>query len=86
MPGAATQIFSREFDAMLARLPQNISTLVMEKITVMGSRLDLFPHYHMTGRNEFRLRVGDYRIIYNFDAMKNEIYLITLGNRREFYR
>jgi len=52
----------------------------------MGARLDAFPHYRMSGRNEFRLRVGDYRVIYDFDATKNEIYLITLGNRREVYR
>ena len=27
----------------------------------------------MTGRPEFRLRVGDYRVIYDFDTEKNEI-------------
>jgi mRNA interferase RelE/StbE len=86
MHGAATQVFSREFDAALARLPQNIAALVLEKISGMGARLDAFPHYRMSGRNEFRLRVGDYRVIYDFDATKNEIYLITLGNRREVYR
>jgi mRNA interferase RelE/StbE len=86
MPGAATQVFSREFDAALARVPGNISTLILGKITAMGQRLESFPHYCMTGRAEFRLRVGDYRVIYDFDIGKNEIYLITLGNRREVYR
>jgi len=64
----------------------NSSTLILEKITEMGRRLESFPHYRMTGRAEFRLRVGDYRVIYDFDTKKNEIYLITLGNRREVYR
>jgi mRNA-degrading endonuclease RelE of RelBE toxin-antitoxin system len=50
------------------------------------TRLESFPHYRMTGRAEFRLRIGDYRAIYDFDTEKNEIYLITLGNRREVYR
>ncbi len=86
MPGAATQIFSAEFDAAVARLPRNIATLVMAKIGDMGRRLDTFPHYRMTGRSESRLRVGDYRIIYNFNVAKNELSLITLGNRREVYR
>jgi hypothetical protein len=44
MPGAATQVFSREFDAALARVPGNISTLILEKIREMGRRLDSFPH------------------------------------------
>jgi mRNA-degrading endonuclease RelE of RelBE toxin-antitoxin system len=86
MPGAATQIFSAEFDAALARLPKNIAALVMGKIDDMGRRLDSFPHYRMTGRTECRLRVGDYRLIYGFNVAKNEISLITLGNRREVYR
>lgn len=84
--GWATQVFSREFDAVLARIPSSIRRLVEEKIADMGRRLTSFPHYRMTGRKEFRLRVGDYRLIYDFDAAKNEIYLITLGNRREIYR
>jgi mRNA-degrading endonuclease RelE of RelBE toxin-antitoxin system len=86
MPGVATQIFSAEFDAALARLPRNVATLVMAKIADMGHRLDAFPHYRMTGRSEFRLRVGDYRVIYDFNVAKNELSLITLGNRREVYR
>ena len=86
MPGAATQVFSREFDAALARVPGNIGALILGKITDMGRRLESFPHYRMTGRAEFRLSIGDYRAIYDFDTEKNEIYLITLGNRREVYR
>jgi len=34
----------------------------------------------MSGRSEFRLRVGDYRIIYRFDLAWNEMELITLGH------
>jgi mRNA-degrading endonuclease RelE of RelBE toxin-antitoxin system len=86
MPGAATQVFSAEFDAAVARLPRNVAALVMAKIGDMGRRLDSFPHYRMTGRSEFRLRVGDYRIIYDFNVAKNELSLITIGNRREVYR
>ena len=86
MAGAATQIFSREFDAALARVRSDIGDLILAKIAEMGRRLDSFPHYRMTGRSEFRLRVGNYRVIYDFDTAKNEIYLITIGNRREVYR
>ena len=86
MAGAATQVFSREFDAALARIPGIVSALILGKIAEMGQRLESFPHYRMKGRTEFRLRVGDYRVIYDFDTKKNEIYLITVGNRREVYR
>ena len=80
MPGAATQIFSAEFDAVLARLPKNVAALVM----TMGRRLDSFPHYRMTGRSEFRLRVGDYRIIYDFELAKTNCLSSRLGTVARF--
>jgi mRNA interferase RelE/StbE len=40
----------------------------------------------MTGGNRYRLRVGDYRIIYTFDKTRNEIHLLAVGHRREIYR
>ena len=52
----------------------------------MGRRLTTFPHYQMSGSDKFRLRVGDYRIIYKLDIQKNEIYLLHVGHRREIYR
>ena len=85
MSGAATQRFSREFDAALARLPAATRALVLEKIDALGLGLDRFPHYRMTGRDEYRLRVGDYRVIYGFDRAQNVIDLIALGHRREVY-
>jgi mRNA interferase RelE/StbE len=82
----ATQVFTREFDAVLERIPSGVRALILQKITEMGSRLESYPHYRMTGRSEFRLRVGDYRVIYDFDLEIGEIYLLTLGHRREIYR
>ena len=86
MNGAATQIASREFDDDFLQLPLAIQATVQRKIDAMGLRLDTFPHYRMTGSDKFRLRVGDYRVIYRFDVADREIYLIAIGHRREIYR
>jgi mRNA-degrading endonuclease RelE of RelBE toxin-antitoxin system len=80
MPGAATQVFSREFDAALARVPGNVSVLIRGKIAEMGRRLGWFLHYRMKGRAEFRLRVGDYRMIYDFDTLERHALLPIRGN------
>ena len=34
----------------------------------------------------WRVRVGDYRVIYRFDLVRGEIYLVPIGHRREIYR
>jgi mRNA interferase RelE/StbE len=83
---AATQIASREFDADFFRLPPHLQSLVQKKLDDMGLRLAAFQHYRMTASERYRLRIGDYRVIYRFDLLQNEIYLIAIGHRREIYR
>ena len=48
--------------------------------------LDRFSHTRLTGMNSYRLRVGDYRVIYEFDVSKGTLLLLAVGHRREVYR
>lgn len=52
----------------------------------MGLRLRAYPHYRMRGSERFRLRVGDYRIIYWAEIERNVIHLLAVGNRRDIYK
>ena len=52
----------------------------------MGIRLESFPHQRLTGRPEFKLRVGDYRVLYEYDVALGRIHLHYVGNRREIYK
>ncbi len=40
----------------------------------------------LTGRSEFKLRVGDYRVLYEFDVAAGRIYLLYVGHRRDIYK
>ena len=82
----AEEVYAREFDAVFFRLDARTRGQIEAKIRELGSRLDRFPHHRLQGRSEYRLRVGDYRVIYEFDSRQNLLYLITLGHRREIYR
>ena len=82
----ATEIYSREFDSIFFRLPAPWPARLETRIRQLGRHLEHFPHHRLQGRPEFRLRVGDYRIIYTFDLGRNELSLVTLGHRREIYR
>jgi mRNA-degrading endonuclease RelE of RelBE toxin-antitoxin system len=57
-----------------------------KKIDAMGLRLGTFQHYRMTDSDKYRLRIGDYRVIYRVDLVRGEIYLVAIGHRREIYR
>ncbi len=82
----ATEVFAREFDTVLLSLSPRLRRLIEEKIHDLGSRLAAYSHHRLKGRSEYRLRVGDYRVIYEFDQEKNILYLVALGHRREVYR
>lgn len=82
----ATEIYAREFDSVFLDLAPRLRELLEAKIHDLGSRLTTYAHHRLKGRSEYRLRVGDYRIIYEFDQEKNILYLVALGHRREVYR
>jgi mRNA-degrading endonuclease RelE of RelBE toxin-antitoxin system len=84
--GAAVQIASREFDGDFLTLPPAIREQIQRKIDAMGLRLGTFPHHRMVGSDYYRLRVGDYRVIYRFNIDKGELYLLAMGHGREIYR
>ncbi len=82
----AEQIYSRDFDADFFRLPAEVRARIESAIDRLGSNLDRHPHHRMTGVAAFRLRVGDYRVIYDFDRSKGVLHLLDVGHRREVYR
>jgi len=83
---AALQIYYTRFDVAFFNLPPPIRTRIESKIDEMGVGLSTFPHHRLRGSQRYRLRVGDYRIIYTFDAAASIIHLLAVGHRREIYR
>ena len=83
---AALQIWSLTFSRSFDSLPSSVRSAVQTKVDEMGTRLEAFPHQRLQRRPEFKLRVGDYRVLYEFDAKLGRIYLHYVGNRREIYK
>jgi len=84
--GAATQIYSAEYDRDFLKYTPAIHERIERKLSDMGMRLRKFPHQRLKGIEAFKLRVGEYRVIYQYDVEKNEILLIATGHRREVYK
>jgi mRNA interferase RelE/StbE len=83
---AALQVYSRDFDAVFFKLPVELQSRIEAKIDHLGLHLSTFPHVRLTGMDCFRVRVGDYRIVYEFDRSKGVLHLLAVGHRREVYR
>ncbi len=83
---AALQIWSNTYCKAYDRLPLTLQEAIRQRVDDMGSRLDLFRHHRLTGRPECRLRVGDYRVLYEFDLSAGRLFLHYVGHRREIYK
>jgi len=82
----ALQIYSRDFDADFFKLPATVQARIQSSIDRLGMTLESHPHHRMKGVDAYRIRVGDYRIIYNFDRSKGVLHLLSVGHRSEVYR
>ena len=40
----------------------------------------------LSGREAWRIRVGDFRVIYTIDDTRKEVVIYAIGHRREIYR
>jgi len=84
--GAATQICSQKFDQRFYNLPKMVQEKIARRIDELGLDLRGFQHQRLQGVDAFKLRVGDYRVIYEFNIDCNELFLLTVGNRRDIYK
>jgi mRNA interferase RelE/StbE len=82
----ALQVYYADFDSLFFKLSPDLRARIEAKIDELGSRLASFPHERLKGSGRYRLRVGDYRVVYAFDVEQNTIHLLALGHRREIYR
>ena len=82
----AISALPRFVDRQFLKLHDAVRHRIEAALDDMGRQLASYPHYRLTGGDRYRLRVGDYRIIYTFDAARNEIHLLAVGHRREIYR
>jgi len=83
---SALQVYYADFDFIFFKLPAHLRQRIEAKIDDVGSRLSSFPHERLKGSERYRLRVGDYRVVYAFEIERNTIHLLALDHRREIYR
>jgi mRNA-degrading endonuclease RelE of RelBE toxin-antitoxin system len=83
---AALQIWSPTFSRAFDQLPATVRQAIEQRVDDMGRRLESFPHHRLVGRTESRMRVGDYRVLYEYDLVQGRIYLLYVGHRRDIYK
>lgn len=74
--------------ANLSRLDTAIARQVRDKLDELADNAERAQHRALTGqlRGLFRLRVGDYRVLYTVDRENRRIIVRAVRHRSEVYR
>lgn len=70
----------------LARLPQNAYELTAKKLLALQENPRPVGVKKLAGRDGYRVRVGDYRILYAIDDGAHCVTVLAIRHRREAYR
>ena len=77
----------RRAQGELARLPPHVLPRVGQAIDGLASQPRPPGCKKLAGsRSEWRIRVGDYRILYEIDDRARQVRVYAVGHRREIYR
>jgi len=70
----------------LEGLPLKIRRLVVAKIHALGSLPRPARVEKLSGLEKYRLRQGDYRVLYAIDDGAQTVRVLKIGHRRDVYR
>ncbi|MFZ1751863.1 MAG: type II toxin-antitoxin system RelE/ParE family toxin [Saprospiraceae bacterium] len=80
-----TAVLSKKAKKQLDKLSDNIAEPILNAIAALEENPRPTGYKKLKGRDGYRIRTGNYRIIY--DIFDNELIvdIITLGNRKDIY-
>jgi mRNA interferase RelE/StbE len=81
--------FTDEAEKDLARIDKNTAQRILNKLRWLAENFDMIKPERLKGemwKDKFKLRVGDYRVIYSVDFDKKIITVHLIGHRSEIYK
>ena len=78
-------IYSEEALYQLKKLDNDTAKRIIEKIGESGENPVHF-FKRLAGREEYKLRVGDYRIIADIMQKEKTIFIRSMGHRKKIYK
>jgi mRNA interferase RelE/StbE len=78
-------ILSKTAKKQLSKLPIKIAKRLIETIEKLSKEPRPHGYIKLTGVSLYRIRIGDYRVIYNIEDDILTIFVVEIGNRSEIY-
>ena len=80
-------LVERTAERDLQSLPQAILKRIIPRIKALSDNPRPSGCHKLTGsRNDWRIRIGDYRVVYEVDDARKRVRIFRIRHRREVYR
>jgi len=70
----------------LARLPEKDKRRIEADIEALAASPRPHGSKKLTGRDGYRIRSGDYRVVYEIDDRRRMVIVLHVGHRKDVYR
>lgn len=77
---------SRPAEREFRNLPAKIQAQIRPRLLALENAAFPGSSKRLRGSDTYRLRSGDYRVVYRVDARRSVITILAIGHRREVYR
>lgn len=79
--------FSKDADKTLRRMPRNLSLKIAQKIKQLADNPKAMRNVKkLTDHPGYRLRIGDWRIVYTLNDKELLIHVVKIKSRGEVYK
>ena len=77
--------FERRVRKELKALPSDVVRRVWEAFDRLRDDPFAGTYKKLVGANSYRVRVGDYRVIYDVNTVERKVTVLKVGHRRDIY-
>jgi len=79
-------ILPKSVQKALNRLPDDTTNRILARLAALETNPRPPDVKKLKGRNGWRIRIGDYRVIYEINDSALQVLVIIAGHRREVYQ
>ncbi len=84
-----TVTLTTEAQKDILALNTTVQSRILDKLEWIGANAELIRHQPLKGEQWeglFKYRVGNYRILYQFNVATKQLIILKVGHRREVYK
>lgn len=79
-------LITKKAEKELDKIPDTLAKVIVKNIILLEDNPYPTNHKKLTGNENYRIRIGSFRVIYSIDQKRKEITILRVADRKTIYR